>query len=355
MVVFDDTRVDHRQREILDILSQSGYLSRKEIGEQLSEPSRGSKVTLIRELNGLIGLGMLESKGQGRGVKYGFKNYRDLFRFIDLKDYFSVEVDRREIAYDRFEAKIIKEFSNLLSSEERRYYEGLNNSYIKVISELGEDVRRKELERLVIELSWKSSRIEGNTYSLLETELLIKDQKEASGHSREEAVMILNHKRAFDMILAHVEEYRELSLKALENLHSELVKDLDVSRGLRSQAVGITGTNYRPPDNQWQVREMVEVMLKRLNDLESPLEKALSAVVLVSYIQPFVDGNKRTARLLGNAILLAGGYCPLSYRNVDEVVYKQSLILFYEQHSLYHFKKLFLDQFEFAVENYFRS
>jgi len=84
------------------------------------------------------------------------------------------------------------------------------------------------------------------------------------------------------------------------------------------------------------------------------LIQAFSTLVFVSYIQPFVDGNKRTARILSNAILLANSYYPLSYRSVDEIEYKKALIIFYEQFNIYYFKKIFLEQYQFSVDNYFK-
>ena len=84
-----------------------------------------------------------------------------------------------------------------------------------------------------------------------------------------------------------------------------------------------------------------------------PLVKSLATVLLLSYIQPFEDGNKRTARLLGNAVLLAHDYCPLSYRSIDEGDYKKATLLFYEQNSALFFKQLFTEQFVFAIRTYF--
>ena len=86
---------------------------------------------------------------------------------------------------------------------------------------------------------------------------------------------------------------------------------------------------------------------------ENPIEKALIAVLMIAYIQPFEDGNKRTSRILGNALLLASDYCPLSYRSVDEVEYKKAIIMFYEQNNATYFKKLFLEQYRQAVKKYF--
>ena len=82
-------------------------------------------------------------------------------------------------------------------------------------------------------------------------------------------------------------------------------------------------------------------------------EKALLALLLLNYIQPFMDGNKRTARITSNALLLANGYCPLSFRTVDSIDYKKAMLIFYEQNNLYAFKNIFINQYEFAVREYF--
>jgi len=93
--------------------------------------------------------------------------------------------------------------------------------------------------------------------------------------------------------------------------------------------------------------------MRVVNNVNYPLEKALLTSTLLAYIQPFTDGNKRTARMFGNAILLAHDYFPLSYRSIDENEYKQALILFYETNNLSHIKRLFLNQYRFAVKTYF--
>ena len=90
-----------------------------------------------------------------------------------------------------------------------------------------------------------------------------------------------------------------------------------------------------------------------VNQSVHPIEKALIAVLMISYIQPFEDGNKRASRILGNALLLAYNCCPLSYRSVDEVEYKKGILLFYEQNNLSYFKTIFIDQFRQAITKYF--
>ena len=90
-----------------------------------------------------------------------------------------------------------------------------------------------------------------------------------------------------------------------------------------------------------------------LNQKDEVFEKALLALVLISYIQPFMDGNKRTARIVSNAILINNYHCPISFRTVDSIEYKKAMLLFYEQNNLSAFKQIFINQFEFAVNTYF--
>ena len=139
----------------------------------------------------------------------------------------------------------------------------------------------------------------------------------------------------------------------MEDVHSILIEELGVDRNLRHVRVGISGTNYRPLDVESQIREAVEDMCRLVNGKKDPYERALLTLLLISYIQPFVDGNKRTSRLMANALLIAYGLCPLSFRTVDADDYRAALLLFYEQNNLSAFKKMFLEQVEFATKEYF--
>lgn len=209
------------------------------------------------------------------------------------------------------------------------------------------------MERLGIDLSWKSSEIEGNTYTLLETVNLLKDKIEAKGKKREEAIMLLNHKEALKAIVERPEYFQRISLAKMEDVHSVLIEGLNVERSMRHSRVGISGTNYRPLEVESQIREAVEDACLLINGKENPYEKALLTLLLIAYIQPFVDGNKRTSRLMANAILIAHKCCPLSFRSVEADDYRAALLLFYEQNNLSAFKRIFLEQVDFAVNEYF--
>ena len=188
---------------------------------------------------------------------------------------------------------------------------------------------------------------------MLETERLLKEKQTAAGKSKDEAVMLLNHKEAIDFVLAHPDYLATLSTSKIEDIHSLLTKELGINRNLRRRRVGITGTNYRPLENEFQIKEAFGAMCKLINAKATVFEKALLALVLISYIQGFADGNKRTARITSNGILVASQYCPISFRTVDSIDYKKAMLIFYEQNNITAFKRIFIEQFEFAVRTYF--
>lgn len=312
-----------------------------------------SKITVNRDLKKLGELGLVKAHGVGKATTYSLSDSYSGLREIDIDHYFSKEVDEREIL-ESFNFNIFSSLKSIFSENEKEKLKRLNKSYLDKVRSLPKDILKKEFERLTIELSWKSSKIEGNTYSLLETEQLLTDGEEAAGHPKEDAIMILNHKKALDYLRSDTSLFERLSVRKIEDLHSILVDGLGVSKNIRKSLVGITGTRYRPLDNQYQITEALEKMCKFVNSLKNVFEKAVLSMLLIAYVQPFVDGNKRTSRMIGNAVLLANGSCPLSYRSIDEIEYKKAVLIFYEQNNLSYFKKLFIDQFEFVVKSYFQ-
>jgi Fic family protein len=147
--------------------------------------------------------------------------------------------------------------------------------------------------------------------------------------------------------------FEKISLKDIEDIHYLLTDGLEIKRNLRKSLVKITGTKYTPLDNEFQIREALQKTCEITNRSSDCFSKALILMLLIVYIQPFVDGNKRTSRLTGNAVLMAHGACPLSFRSIKEVEYKKAMLLFYEQNNLSYFKKLFMEQYAFSVNNYF--
>jgi Fic family protein len=337
---------------ILGFIRTNPDVSSKEIHEGLA--GELAYATVKRALRNLLKENLLGSTGKGKATRYRVSPVYELLIPVDLDEYFKMEIDDRVIRRS-FNHSLINILGtvNVFTAEELNRLNALQQQYTEKIFSLSKTEYEKELERLAIDLSWKSSQIEGNTYSLLETERLLKDKQTAAGKTRDEATMLLNHKEALDFIIENPHHISPLSIVRIEEIHSMLMKELNVERNLRRRGVGITGTNYRPLDNEFQIREAMEAMCGLLNELDNVFSKALLALVLISYIQAFTDGNKRTARIISNAILINANHCPLSFRTVDPILYKKAMLLFYEQNNLTAFKKIFIDQFEFAVETYF--
>ena len=307
-----------------------------------------------RILSKLVSENLIAKKGQGKGTKYLISPYYELFKPININKYYEKEIDERSIKKD-FNFQLLETLNNcdLFTSEEIKKLDIFQKIFSKNIAQLTKQEYKKEFERLAIDLSWKSSQIEGNTYSLLETERLLKEKETASGKSKEEAIMLLNHKEVLDFILNNQDYLVPITISKIEDIHSMLIKELNVNRNIRIRRVGITGTNYSPLDNEYQIKEALAAMCKISNQKKSVFERSLLALLLISYIQPFIDGNKRTARIVSNAILINEKYCPISFRTVDTVEYKKAMLLFYEQNNITAFKEIFINQYEFAVNTYF--
>ncbi len=343
----------NRDPEIIQFVKDHPQSSSQEILDGLQLPI--SVITLRRSLQDLCAKGLLSRIGELKGSRYAISEGFAVLSVIDLADYFSQEIDERTIQAS-FNLDLISETLKnltLFTEGETSLLQVWQEKHKANTAKLSDDVYKKELERLAIDLSWKSSQIEGNTYSLLETERLLKDKETAAGKTKDEAIMLLNHKEAIDFIIQNPTYINPLTVSSIEDIHSMLAKELPISRNIRNSRVGISGTNYTPLDNEFQIREALEQMCELVNAKEDVFEKALLVLVLISYIQPFSDGNKRTARIISNAILLKNGYCPISFRTIDSLEYKKAMLVFYEQTNIQPFKQIFMGQFEFAVNTYF--
>jgi len=342
-----------RQQQILDLILENPEIGISDILRHL--PGQLPVSTVNRDLKSLVDNHLLIRKGQGRSTVYSLAPaYRLVYSNIG-DSYFDKEVDERK-GKKRIDSEVFQHLKEIaiFTQDELKHLNSLQETFHGRVLTLPEDLVRKERNRLSIELSWKSSQIEGNTYSLLETEALLSENIPAEGKQKDEATMLINHKKALDYIYERRVILTPLQTRAIEDVHSLLIADLGISRNIRKRIVGITGTSYTPPDNEFQIREYLDQACEVINHRYSIFEKALLGVLFISYIQPFEDGNKRTGRITGNGILIDNGYCPLSYRSVKPVDYKKAMILFYEQNNLSAYKKLFIEQFAFAVNNYFR-
>lgn len=340
-------------REILQFLHYHPLSSREEI--RIGINFQESDATLKRLITSGVEAGDIRVEGKARATRYALSNRAHLLMPLSLSTYFAKDVDERQVQTNFNFALINEQLPqvDLFTDEELAHLNTLQSEFRAHLTEMTDNAYRREMERLGIDLSWKSSQIEGNTYSLLETERLLRESKTADGKTKEEAVMLLNHKDALRFVLDNTDYLKELTINRIEDIHTLLTKELSVDKGLRHRRVGITGTQYRPLENEFQIREAMQDTCALINSRSNVFERALLALILLSYIQPFMDGNKRTARITSNALLIANGYCPLSFRTVDSIDYKKAMLIFYEQNNLYAFKQIFINQYEFAVREYF--
>lgn len=345
--------ISSREQKIIDILLEHESLRSSDVHDLLIK--RGEDISLVtakRALSDMVAKGVIQAVGSGRASSYRVSQLGRIHADIDARAYCAVEPDRR-YGQKQYNMNLFPSIPDtVFSTMELQKLEDATAEYARRTDDLPPAIRKRELERLVIELSWKSSKIEGNTYTLLDTEKLILENKEAAGHTHSEAQMILNHKDAFNFVRENPTYFRALSKTHIEELHAILIKGMDVGKGLRERMVGITGSAYRPLDNVHQVREGLEALIGAIARVRTPYDKALVALLGISYLQPFEDGNKRTARLLANAVLLAHGCAPLSYRSVEEDEYREAMLVFYEVNSIVPFKKIFIEQYDFAARNY---
>jgi len=341
------------KNSIIDYLQRKPNASSKEIFEGAG--SGASYATIKRQIAALLRNNYIVRQGNAKNTRYSLSANYHLLCPVDLTEYYSREIDGREILpgynFDLIPKVLSK--TSLFTDPEIEKLNAAQARFTGNIAQLSAGEYERDMERLAIDLSWKSSQIEGNTYSLLETERLLREKKTADGKTKDEAIMLLNHKDAIDFIVSEPGYFADLSIAKIENIHAILVKELGVDTNIRRRRVGITGTNYRPLDNEFQIREALQATCSLINAKENVFEKSLLALVLLSYIQAFNDGNKRTARIVANAVFIANRHCPLSFRTVDSVDYKKAMLLFYEQNNISAFKQIFMEQFEFAVQSYF--
>ena len=339
-------------KDILQFLNDHPLSSSSEIHAGIG---KGSYATVKRALASLLKERHIMSEGQRRATRYKVSAVHQLFSPINMATYFEKEIDDRDIQ-EGFNFGLIRDIliqTSIFTPDETELLSKLQHRFRDNVADISQDIYDKEMERLAIDLSWKSSQIEGNTYSLLETERLLRDKETAAGKPKDDATMLLNHKEALNFIIANPDYLVPLNVARIEDIHSMLIKDLPVERNIRKRRVGISGTNYKPLDNEHQIREALQDMCNLINSKKDIFEKSFLALVLLSYIQAFNDGNKRTARIISNAILIANQYCPISFRTIDSIEYKKAMLIFYEQNNISVFKKIFIAQFQFAVETYF--
>jgi fido (protein-threonine AMPylation protein) len=214
---------------------------------------------------------------------------------------------------------------------------------------------RQILQRLLVDLSWNSSRLEGNTYTLLDTERLIERGEAADGKDLQETQMILNHKQAIEFMVESAEDLA-VNASTIQNLHALLTENLlanPMNEGqLRSAAVGIRGTAYLPTAVPQVIEECFRQILRMATEIRDPFEQSFFLLVHLPYLQPFIDGNKRTARLAANIPFIRQNCRPITFMDVPAKAFTDGMLAIYEQNQVALLRDLFVFAYERSCARY---
>ena len=334
----------------------------EQIEAQLPQPP--TRRTLQRWLNALVGQGRLRKEGQARSTRYllpvqaapeaadaapgdVFFPLSDEARAIDIAVRQPVQ-HRTPVGYRRsFLDSYRPNTTFYLHAALRAELQALGQ--VAAHNEPAGTYARSIANRLLIDLSWNSSRLEGNTYSLLETERLLSAGDAAEGKGALEAQMILNHKAAIEFLMdctldMGFNRYTLLNLHAL--LSDNLLPDPTASGRLRTVAVGIGQAVFLPLEGPQLIAECFAQVLDTAAAIQDPLEQAFFAMVHLPYLQPFEDVNKRVSRLAANIPLIQHNLCPLSFVDVPPAAYISAMLGVYELNRI----ELLRDVFAWAYK-----
>lgn len=342
-------------------------LSVRQISDVLAKPP--PRRTLQYHLKFLVDSGQLALEGTGRGAHYRIpkREFRPLAEnyeapratssvrlaaapslsraALEVWDYVRQPLEqRRPVGYKRT-------FLDLYRPNEIHYLSANERAELRKIGgttageKLAGTYARQILNRLLIDLSWNSSRLEGNTYSLLDTELLIAHAEEAEGKDLRETQMILNHKEAIEFLVGASQEigFDPRTIRSLHALLAEnLLGDPEATGRLRRMGVGIGRSVFHPLDSPQLIEECFDQLLATASAINDPFEQAFFFMVQLPYLQPFDDVNKRVSRLGANIPLIKANLSPLSFEDLSRDLYTNALLGVYELNRIELLREVFI-------------
>lgn len=361
--------IEQQKEEITTLLDKHpAGLSRSQIAEKISFSINDK--TLQRRLSDLVSEGNILREGQRKSARYYPLKDTQATADQDLKDRPSVVFSAASQKKLKFlESPTIARAKVSYNSSFLDEYIPNKSQYIpnKMRDKLAQEGKRLDeplaagtyarqiYQRLLIDLSYHSSRLEGNTYSHLDTQKLIEEEITAEGKVYEETVMIMNHKRAISFIVENAREI-EISSFTVCNLHYLLSEDLlmnsDASGRIRTIEVDIGQSTYKPLTNTRSLRDNFELILQKAKNIRNPFEQSFFLLVHLSYLQAFEDVNKRTSRLCCNMPFIKNNLCPLSFTDVTREDYTAALLTIYEKNDVGPMLELFAWAYVRSCEHY---
>jgi Fic family protein len=335
------------EQALLDYIAAHPGAARAEIRKNVA--SEAGETTVWRALKALVDAGKLEVTGRGRATGY------TLAGAAVVRAHLATPYNRRKpVSYDRtFLDRYVPDKTFYLSETDRmRLYEAGRPHRAPLPAGT---YARRIVERLLVDLSWASSRMEGNTYSILETERLLRFGEEATGKDRKEAVMILNHKEAIQYVVDNLAAIA-ISRSDICNIHALLADGLLIDPAmagrLRRLPAGITHSSYQPLEDRYEIDEEFNILVTKAAAITDPFEQSFYLLVHIPYLQAFDDVNKRTSRVASNVPLLKADLAPMSFVTMDDGAYIDALIGIYELNNVALLREVYLDAYIASAKNY---
>ena len=321
--------------------------------------------TLQRRLKSLVEEGYITILGKGAGCRYQICRstayaYGDVQIQLSnesqvIRNYVNQTLGKRKyVTYNR-------QFLYAYQPNKTNYLTPSILTHLKTIgshpyaNKIAGTYARKILNHLLIDLSWNSSRLEGNTYSLLETERLLEFDETPANKSTTDTQMLLNHKAAIEFLVNSAEA---LTFKPaiILNLHAllsdNLLSNAAACGRLRNIPVAIVKTTYSPLSILAVIDEMFQKILDVATKISEPFEQAFFVMVHLPYLQPFEDVNKRVSRLAANIPLINNNFSPLSFVDVPEQAYIDGILGVYELNNIALLRDIFVWAYERSAAKY---
>ncbi|MBK6685950.1 MAG: Fic family protein [Deltaproteobacteria bacterium] len=325
--------------------------------EQLPGASRR---TVQRRLFRLVADGQLQAEGKGRARRYALIAPAEPGVELSTEGRL-IQASLRQPLAARAPAAYTPDFLGTYTPNVSAYLSRATRDHLYAIGRSPGEARpagtyaRDLFDRLLIDLSWASSRLEGNTYSLLDTQNLIELGQAADGKDATEAQMILNHKAAIELLIDNAETigFNRHTLFSLHGLLAdELLADPNEAGRLRRRGVQITGSVFQPLGFPQQIDEQFSALLEKAEAIADPFEQAFFVMVQLPYLQPFIDVNKRVSRLAANIPFIRKNLCPLSFVDVPEGLYVEGTLAVYEQRKTTLLAEVFTWAYERSAARY---
>ena len=335
------------EQAILSFIAENPA-SRREAIRRSAAP-RSSDTTVWRALKRLVEAGQLEVSGKGRATSYTAAGASV------VRSYLQTPYNRRiSVSYNPafLDAYIPGKTFYLAEADRLRLHEAGRPT---IGTAPAGTYARRVLEQLLVDLSWASSRMEGNTYDILQTERLIRFGETAEGKDRKEALMILNHKEAIQYVVDNLADIglRRADLFGIHALLADgLLADPSMAGRLRATPIGISHSSYRPLDDVVTITEEFDILIHKAAAIDDPFEQSFFLLVHIPYLQGFVDINKRTSRVASNIPLLKADLAPMSFLTMDDSDYINGLIGIYELNNVALLRDVYIDSYLASAEKY---